>query len=536
MVLAVTSTNEDTFPAVIATLAQRTPERIILREVGGRVANCAQFHTAVLEWAAAFQRLGVAPGTGVVVLLPNGIDSLACWLALGWIRAREVPVNLQFRGRMLAYVIDDADARVLVVDRRFLPQVLEVGPQLTRVSTLVVAGGEAPGPDCPFETLTTRDLFAGLEPARNLAVPVRTDLSTMIYTSGTTGPSKGVLIPWGIWSDSAPVIAARLGEGDVVYDPFPMFHTSGKALAQAGICAGAAVVLREVFSTNDFWDDIHRFGCTFAALVPAMTAWLLARPPDQRDRASPLRRVALSPIIPRVEEFKARFDVAIQTNFGMTEIGSPIGTATFTADITGNYGSCGRLSPGYDARIVDAQEREVAHGEVGELCLRAQLPGGLMDGYFGRPQATAEAWRNGWFHTGDAFRRDEGGNFYFVDRMKDALRRRGENISSFEVEAFVNAHPQVLASAAIGVPAEEGEEEIKIYVIAKPGSALNPAELLEALGPRMPRYMLPRYVEFVDDLPRTEATLRVQKAKLRERPLSGCTWDRELGRYLDDTG
>jgi len=171
-------------------------------------------------------------------------------------------------------------------------------------------------------------------------------------------------------------------------------------------------------------------------------------------------------------------------------------------------------------------------GEVGELVLRTKLPWGLMCGYFGRPEATAAAWRNGWFHTGDAFRRDTEGNLFFVDRMKDALRRRGENVSSFEVEAHVNEHPAVLQSAAIGVPAEVGEDEIKLYVVARADAALSPWALLDDLASRMPRFMVPRYVEFVEDLPRSEVTLRVQKVKLRERPFNNHTWDRETGQYL----
>jgi crotonobetaine/carnitine-CoA ligase len=159
-----------------------------------------------------------------------------------------------------------------------------------------------------------------------------------------------------------------------------------------------------------------------------------------------------------------------------------------------------------------------------------------MCGYFGRPEASAAAWRNGWFHTGDVFRRDGEGNLYFVDRLKDALRRRGENVSSFEVEAMVNAHPDVLQCAAIGVPSEFGEDEIKICVIARPGVALEPATLLEELATRMPRFMVPRYVEFVTELPRTEATLRVQKARLRERPFNERTWDRQAGCYLGPAG
>jgi crotonobetaine/carnitine-CoA ligase len=526
----------DTFPAVIADRARRTPERILLQEVAGRSFTCAAFHTTVMTWTAALQRLGIERGVRVATMLPNPIDTLACWLGLAWQRAVETPINLQFHGRMLAYVINDAAASFLVVAERFLPAVEAAAAQLGGVKGVVVPDLSGRAPPLPFRVVGGEELFRGVTPAKDLTPPARHDVSTMIYTSGTTGPSKGVLIPWGLWADSHATTGCHLREDDITYDPFPMFHTGGKSIAQTTIQAGGSVVLRESFRTEVFWEDVQRWRCTFTALVPAMAEWLLAREPRPDDPATPLRRVAMVPIIPRVEEFKARFGVQVQTNFGMTEIGAPIGSAPFTSDVTDNYRSCGRVVPGYEARIVDAHDYDVPEGEAGELVLRSQLPWGLTCGYFGRPEATAAAWRNGWFHTGDVFRRDAHGNLYFVDRLKDALRRRGENVSSFEVEAQINEHPDVLQSAAIGVPSEFGEDEIKIYVIPRPGRSPDPAALLEALAARMPRFMVPRYLEFVEELPRTEATLRVQKVKLRERPFNDRTWDRQTGRFLEPGG
>jgi crotonobetaine/carnitine-CoA ligase len=523
----------DTFPAVVAERARRTPQQLLLRDVSGRSLTCAAFHDAVLTWAAALRRLGVEPGCRVGVMIPNPIDSMACWLGLAWLRAIETPINLQFHGRMLAYVVNDAEATFLVIAQRFLPAHAAIAQQLTGVKAVAVPDLDGSAPAMPFPLVSGAQLFEGIAPATDLTAPQRHDLSTMIYTSGTTGPSKGVLIPWGLWADSQPTTGCHLREDDVIYDPFPMFHTGGKSMAQTAIQAGGSVVLRESFRTEAFWEDVWRWGCTFVALVPAMAEWLLAREPRPDDGASPLRRVAMVPIIPRVEEFKARFRVQVQTNFGMTETGAPIGSAPFMADVTGNYRSCGRVVAAYEARIVDACDYDVPPGEVGELVLRSKRPWGLMCGYFGRPQATAAAWRNGWFHTGDAFRADQQGNLFFVDRMKDALRRRGENVSSFEVEAHVNEHPAVLQCAVIGVPSEFGEDEIKVCVIARAGATPSPGALLDELALRMPRFMVPRYVEFVDELPRTEATLRVQKMKLREQWRNPRTWDRHTGRFLD---
>lgn len=524
----------DSFPAVVADRARRTPDKILLRDVSGRTLSCAELQESALTWAAALRRLGVEAGGRVIVMQPNPMDSLACWLGLAWLRAIETPINLQFVGRMLAYVINDADAHFIIASERILPTIAAIAPELKNVRALIVPDLQGPAPALPFTLLSGAEFFHDIKPAEGLTTPERHDVATMIYTSGTTGPSKGVMYPWGLLTDMCDAISYHLGEDDVAYNPLPMFHTGGKATAQTVITAGGSVVLREYFRTEAFWDDIRDWGCTFAPMYPAMAEWLLARPPHPDDATSPLRRVSMSPVIPRAEEFKARFRVQIQTCYGLTEGGLPVATAPFTPDITQNYESCGRIMPAYEARIVDAYDYEVPDGEVGELVLRSKLPWGVMCGYYGRPEATLAAWRNGWFHTGDAFRRDADGNLYFVDRMKDALRRRGENVSSFEVEALVNEHPDVLHSAVIGVPSEYGEDEIKVCVILKPETKADAGALLDEVATRMPRFMVPRYLEFVDELPRTEATLRVQKAKLRESWRTPRTWDRQTGQFLQE--
>ena len=211
----------------------------------------------------------------------------------------------------------------------------------------------------------------------------------------------------------------------------------------------------------------------------------------------------------------------------MTEVGVPLITDGFTL---ANGRSCGRIrtgSPGYEVRIVNEHDEPLPIGTVGEFIVRAAEPWVINAGYWKMPEKTAEAWRNGWFHTGDAFREDEDGNFYFVDRIKDAIRRRGENISSFEVEAEVNSHPAVQESAVIGVPSELGEEDVKAIVVLRPSQSLEPRELIEFLIPRMPRFMIPRYIEIVEALPKTDVTFRTQKVKLREDALNEQTWDRE---------
>jgi crotonobetaine/carnitine-CoA ligase len=304
----------------------------------------------------------------------------------------------------------------------------------------------------------------------------------------------------------------------------PAFHVAGKTAFYATVDGEATLVLRETFSPGEFWRDVGAFGCQSSLIFGPMAAMLMAAPAAAGDRDTPLEGISILPLIPAIEEFKERFGVRVVTSYGMTEIGGPL--CSDGASLANNH-SCGRRRPSYDVRIVDEHDEPVLPGQVGELVVRTDEPWLLSAGYWRMPEKTTEAWRNGWFHTGDAFQEDGEGNFYFVDRMKDAIRRRGENISSFEVEACVNAHPVVAESAAVAVPSELGEDDVKLVVVLHPDEQLDPAALIQWLIPRMPRFRVPRYVEFVDEIPKTEATLRTQKMKLRIDPINPNTWDRE---------
>jgi crotonobetaine/carnitine-CoA ligase len=345
------------------------------------------------------------------------------------------------------------------------------------------------------------------------------DVFGIMYTSGTTGPSKGVMEPWGMLTLGATLMD-DLTPDDTFYSPFPMFHMSGKAGLSQAAYMGGRTVIREAFDTGSFWDDIDTHRCTFTLMVPAMVHWMLAQPPSEADRQHALQKALLSPIVPG---FADRYGVSVRSHYGMTEAGNVMSRRA----VTDASPSCGRPVPGYEVRLVDEHDYEVPVGEVGELVVRTDQPWWICVGYWGMPEKTAEAWRNGWFHTGDGFRCDEEGNYYFVDRQKDALRRRGENISSFEVEALVIQHPDVAECAAIGVPSEYSEDEVKVCVVLHAEKQLSADELVTWLAPRMPKFMVPRYVEFVDGLPKTEATFRTQKVKLRDGAINDRTWDRE---------
>jgi carnitine-CoA ligase len=338
-----------------------------------------------------------------------------------------------------------------------------------------------------------------------------------------------VLVPWAELCEGPRAMPENfITEGGAYYTVYPAFHLSGKVGLYTSAFYAARLIIRETFSPADFWNDVREHDVHSMGLLGPMAAMLLMMPEQPDDADNPVDNVMMGPIIPNIEEFQRRFGIQnIGTGYGMTEIGFPLASGGYDLP---NPKTCGRRRegyPGYEVKVVDEHDQEVGPNEVGELVVRSYEPWVMNAGYWGMPDKTAEAWRNGWFHTGDGFMYDEDGNFYFVDRMKDALRRRGENISSFEVEAGINQHPAVQETAVIAVPSELGEDEVKAVCVVAQGQSVTPEELIEFLAPRMPRFMIPRYLEFVDALPKTDATFRVRKVELRENALNENTWDRE---------
>jgi crotonobetaine/carnitine-CoA ligase len=277
------------------------------------------------------------------------------------------------------------------------------------------------------------------------------------------------------------------------------------------------------FSTAKFWDQVRAGGCaTTSGLIGVMASFLAKAPPRPDDRDNPLRCMTMFPVNDTTVAFSRRFGFDYLTGFNMTEVSSPLVTEINTPV----YGSCGKPRSGVTCRLVDERDIEVARGAVGELIVRSDTPWTMLAGYDGMPDATAAAWRNGWFHTGDSFRQDEGGDYFFVDRIKDTIRRRGENISSFEVEAAVRLHPDVDEVVAVGVASEISEQDVLVAICPKAGRKIDPRALIEFLTPRIAYFMVPRYVRIVGDMPRTE-TNKIRKVALREQGVTPDTWDRE---------
>jgi crotonobetaine/carnitine-CoA ligase len=352
------------------------------------------------------------------------------------------------------------------------------------------------------------------------------DALSIIYTSGTTGLSKGALGPHKFWIVCAEKMLEYRegGKDDIFYTFMPFYHFNAQCLTTVTtLVAEAQMVIAERFSASRFWDDARHYGATQFNYLGGVIPILAKQPERPNDADNPIR-IALGAGCPPavMEEVEKRFGIKCLEGFGMTEIGIPIHVRVNDR----RPGSCGKPMDIYEIKLFDDQDKEVPVGEVGEIVFRPREPFIMMLEYYNMPEKTLEAFRNLWFHTGDLAKKDADGYFYFVDRKKDALRRRGENISSFEVERAVNSHPSVLESAAVAVPSELGEDEVKICVVLKPGATLIPEELIKYCNDRMPYFAVPRFVEFMESLPKTP-TDRVEKYKLKQAGITTNTWDRE---------
>jgi crotonobetaine/carnitine-CoA ligase len=477
----------------------------------------------VRSCAQALQRLGVAQGEFVLCWLPNSAEGLRVMLALNYLGAVYVPINTGYRGGLLEHVIDNSGARLMIADAELVGRLRDVAH--AALVDVVVLGERTidPGFEIPGLRMLDRSTLDGepddvLPPER----PIEPwDTLCVIYTSGTTGPSKGVLSSClHVYSTFIPNNSMRPRDRTLV--TLPMFHMGGAGPIWVTLMRCGSFALLEAFSTSQFWSVVRRFDITHTILLGAMTPFLLKAPASDEDRTHPLERVTMVPLSDQHAEFTERFGVEVFTSFNMTEISSPL----FFGPNPQIRGTCGRPRAGVTLRIVDENDCEVPTGTIGELIVRTDMPFALNHGYHRNPEATAQAWRNGWFHTGDAFRNDAEGNFFFVDRIKDAIRRRGENVSSFEVEKEIVAHASVREAAVVAVASEFGEDEILAILSATPGRTIDLVELVDFLQMRLAHFMVPRYFRLMDELPRTP-TAKVQKGILRATGLTPDTWDRE---------
>jgi crotonobetaine/carnitine-CoA ligase len=480
------------------------------------------------QFGHGLRALGVQKDDKVAVMMQNHPNNLYTWLGVVKLGAVEVPINTAYKGDLLQHVINNSQSKVLVIDSNLLERLLLIQDQLTGLEQIVCHGtiDESIAAALPVPISSLDEWF------ENSSEPIEVDIrpgdpAGIVYTSGTTGLSKGVVGSHNYFLHTARLLT-RLRDArsdDVIYTFLPLFHVNAKLMAvTAALVADARVVLRERFSASAFWDDVRTYGVTQFNYLGAVMTILAKQEPKPDDADNPVR-LALGPGCPPdvMRHLEERYGFTCLEGFGMSEIGIVI-----HQDINNRkIGTCGKvLEDLFEVKLVDDDDGEVAVGEIGEIVVRPQKPYIMMSEYYHMPEKTLEAYRNLWFHTGDYARQDEQGFFYFVDRKKDAIRRRGENISSFEVEKVLNSHPQILEAAVFAVPSELGEDEIKANVVLKSNETLPPEALIEFCNERMAYFAIPRYLEFVAELPKTP-TNRVEKYRLRQIGLTDHTWDRE---------
>lgn len=476
-----------------------------------------------------FRELGVKKGDHVCLFLPNCPEFIYLWFGLAKIGGVMVPININLRGEGLKYIINHSDAKMIVLNEQFYDAYTFMEKDLSVIEQKIWHNENAPPPK-NFHSL--KDL---METAGDKAPPTIEikdgDPLGIIYTSGTTGPPKGAMISHFNYFNTAQVWINEILQcrvDDIFFTTLPLFHANAQMYSSMGaLCSGRPYVLREKFSASRFWDEMRQHRATIFNYIGGIINILMKQPEQEDDSDNPAR-IAFGAAAPKEIwlNFEKRFNVKIIEGYGATENGAiPLCSLPDHTKV----GSIGKPTSIADVKIWDKNNHEVPIGQNGEIVVKEKVPYSMFLGYYKQPDKTEEAWVGGWFHTGDEGYKDEEGYFYFVDRIKDCIRRRGENISSFDIEKIVNAHPSVLESAAVAVPSELGEDDVKIYVILKPNEELKPEELIAFCEDQMAYFMVPRYVEFMKEFPKTP-TDRAQKFELRKRGI-GHAWDREKAKY-----
>ncbi len=514
-----------TLPEILHRQAQVYKDRALLIFEDHRISYSEALVIASRS-AATLRAAGVVPGDRVALLCSNRVEFMQLYLGCAWSGAVAVPVNVASRGMQLQHILSNCGAKLIAVESSLVHVLNSLDWTNLVVEKIWTIGdqGTAFQGNIP---VTSYKLDDNMEVAHASGPG---DTVAILYTSGTTGASKGVCCPqaqyfwWGVHTASL----LEMREGEILYSCLPLFHTNALNSFYQALLTGSTLVVGQRFSVSGYVEALRHHGATITYLLGAMVPMLLSRNPNDDERAHKAR-IALAPGVPAQfhEVFKKRFGIGLIDGYGSTETNFAIGDKL----VDQQPGFMGRTRPGFQAKVVDEFDNEVADGVPGELVLRASEPFAFATGYFGMPDKTVEAWRNLWFHSGDRVIRDSCGSFRFLDRMKDAIRRRGENISSFEVEQVVTSHPAIANAAVFPVNSDLAEDEVMVSVVLRDGAQLSPGQLLDYCQPRMPYFAVPRFVDFVAELPTTENG-KVQKFKLRTLGVGEATWDREAAGYI----
>jgi crotonobetaine/carnitine-CoA ligase len=527
---------------LLAFQAEAAPQRTFVHFKGQSLTYREADHRAI-RCANALAAHDIGRGSRVAVLLSNRLEFLDLWFGLTRLGAVQVPINIEYKSAQIVQLFRRSAIEAVVVESGLLDELLLALDVLqcsikifliTDPQTVVTAAGAAPTAARAKKdprVADAVDFSAALADASeskltDLPAVSGGDLGVIMNTSGTTGPSKGVMLSHAQQYILGRMIAAdmNLGPDDVYYNSFPLFHNTAQAMiALPVLLTGASMVLVERFSASRFWPDIISHRCTAFYYIGEIVRILL-KSTTAADAIGAQLRVGwgIGASAKDFARFGSQFNVAMRTGYGSTEANVPC----YLPHGSEKLQSCGRVAPGFEIQICDETGAAVTPGEVGEILIRSTEPFAMMIGYDNDPAATAEAWREGWFHSGDAGKLDLDGDLFFQGRLKDSIRIRGENVSAFEVEQAISEVDGVLEVAAIAVPSELGGDDLKIVVVKRVGSAIGPENLIDHSRRVLPRYSVPRYVEFSDALPKTP-TNKVQKHLLRKDPFTPNTWDRD---------
>lgn len=511
-------------PRALTEMAQQRPDEVWLLEVDGGQLTFGEAHNEALQAATFFAGLGVARGDRVGLFMTSGCDFVRAWFGLGKIGATSVLFNSESRASFLQHQVNHSGVRTLVVHASLLAELIALAQSLPLLADIVVVGDPPDVLPAQWKVSSWADFKNS--PRWTGADPDASEIACIMYTSGTSGPSKGVMMPhahctlYGIGA----LRSLDIGDNDRYYITLPLFHANGMFMQLgATLLAGISAVIRPKFSASRWLHDIRSYNCTLTNLLGATAAFIISQPELESDGRHCLRAVLSAPNIrPHEDAFRRRFKVRdVISGFGMTECNLPV------------WGKVGSSAPGaagwvhedhFEVRIVDgATDAALAHGMTGEIVVRPKVPFGFMAGYLNEPQKTVDAWRNLWFHTGDAGQMDADGLVTFIDRLKDCIRRRGENISPGEIEAVVLGLPGISEAAAYAVASDipGAEDEIMLAVVCASDEPLALRKIVEQAGAQLPRFAIPRYVSQFDELPKT-ATGKVQRAVLRQRGIEGA--------------
>ncbi|MEY2893469.1 MAG: hypothetical protein RJA98_3377 [Pseudomonadota bacterium] len=521
---------QDTVIAALERAVAAHPDRVLL-DFSGTFFTYGEVDRLSTRLAHGLAALGVQAGQTVVTMLDNNIDAVVSWLAINKLCAVSVPINTALRGEFLRHQIGDASAAVVICEADHLERIAAVSHELGEVRH-VLQRGTPSSATCGALPLAALDAHRGSDDTPFERKPLPSDLACLIYTSGTTGPSKGCMIGYNYMCNLArqQLRAGPATADDVTITPLPLYHMNAICVGFiATVLVGARLAVVPRFSVSNFWPEVERSGATIASILGSMGA-LLANAADTEAAQRCVGQIHTVRGNPFTEEVKAIW----KTRFGARQVGGNGYGLTEAAVVTslpgGEYaapGSSGKRLPEFDVRIVDELDRELPAGQSGEIIVRPLRPDIMFMGYWRRPEDTQKLMRNLWLHSGDMGKFDEDGFFYFVDRKKDYLRRRGENISSFEMESAFSRHPALAEVAVHAVPSPKGEDDVKVTAVLRPDATLTAEALFAWAVDAVPYYALPRYIEFRELLPKNPQG-RVLKYQLRDEGCTANTWDQEV--------